>query len=198
MEAPIGSIIAFAGEIDPGFAAKTGWMLCDGRLLDANDPTYKPLFDAIQYAWGGDQKREFFNVPNLAGYFLRGVEQRGGGKDPNGDERFTNNPGGNAGRNVGSFQEPATGMPKNPFKTGVPNDPNDPNAMQGEHQHDMDFEINASRDVDGQDNTVAFPWIEGSPRTRTGVGGRHGHAIIGGDMETRPHNAYVHWIIRFR
>jgi hypothetical protein len=188
MEAPIGSIIAFAGEIDPGFATKTGWMLCGGRLLDANDPTYKPLFDAIQYAWGGDDKRKFFNVPNLAGYFLRGVEQRGGGKDPDGDERSTSNLGGNAGRSVGSVQEPTTGMPKNPFKTG----------MHGEHQHDMDFEINASRDVDGQDNTVAFPWIEGSPRTRTGLGGKHEHGIIGGDRETRPHNAYVHWIIRFR
>ena len=130
MEAPIGSIVAFAGEIDPGFATRTGWMLCDGRSLDANDPTYRPLFDAIQYAWGGDRQRQFFNVPDLAGYFLRGVEeQERSHRDPDGNNRPPNNPGGNAGRRVGSVQEAATAQAKNKL-TIEPN---------GDHAHTLDF-----------------------------------------------------------
>jgi hypothetical protein len=35
-------------------------------------------------------------------------------------------------------------------------------ARAGRHHHTMSFELNATRDVDGQDNTVAYP----GPRTR--------------------------------
>jgi hypothetical protein len=53
-------------------------MICDGRSLDGNDPTFKPLFDAIRFAWDGDPNENFFHIPYLRGAFLRGVDpQRG-------------------------------------------------------------------------------------------------------------------------
>ena len=50
----------------------TGWMRCDGRSLRTN--THPGLFGAIQFTWGGDRNQGIFKIPDLRGYFLRGVE----------------------------------------------------------------------------------------------------------------------------
>ena len=80
---PIGSIIAYAGEmmgknaLDPKRIDTTvwehnhpGWMHCDGRQIQRNN--YPELSLAIGTAWGGDAN--FLHLPDLQGYFLRGVE----------------------------------------------------------------------------------------------------------------------------
>lgn len=190
MEAPIGSIVAFAGgtgELRADFDTTTGWMLCDGRSLDGNDPNFQPLFDAIRFAWGGDADTNHFNIPDLRGFFLRGVErEQGGRRDPDGDGRPASNPGGHSGRSVGSQEGFATAMPRNAFRADT----------SGAHTHPLNFELNASRDVGDQFNTVAFP-APGEPFTPL-QRGAHAHEIIGGDRETRPLNCYVHWIIRWQ
>src|SRR6266581_7076764 len=72
-ESPIGSIIAYAGEATRDWEGQTGWLRCDGRLLDRTQPDYVALFEAIRFAWGGDGDSKF-NVPDLQGFFLRGVD----------------------------------------------------------------------------------------------------------------------------
>jgi len=213
MSVPIGSIIAYAGEIDVRGAGRdvgvwennNGWLLCDGRLLSA-DPTggFWDLFGAIGFAWGAAKDRRHFNIPNLQGYFLRGVDlSRDHVVDPDCNAR--KNPyGGNTGAKVGSFQSFATALPNATARAADPEDPGDANnpaspkfwtSHAGGHTHYLPFELNALRDVNGQNNTVAYP----GPGMRTDpVEGDHEHDIRGGNRETRPVNAYVHWIIRYK
>ena len=60
------------GEITPGWETGKDWLPCDGRELDIG--LYSALFAAIGIAWGGDVKKGKFNLPDLQGYFLRGVD----------------------------------------------------------------------------------------------------------------------------
>ena len=186
MTAPIGSIVAFAGSVDAAWETANGWLLCDGRLLARTDPQYAPLFDAIGFFWGGDLPDQF-HVPDLRGYFLRGADAARDGRDPDHDTRGENHENGQTGNAVGSVQGWGTALP------------HDDHAMirvapAGRHHHTMSFELNATRDVDGQDNTVAYP----GPTHTTDPVGPHVHELTGGHRETRPVNAYVNWIIRFQ
>ncbi len=74
---PIGSVLAFAGEITgPDNAARDnrtqdnrtgalietlGWMACDGRSLPVQQ--YPELFNVLGYRYGG--KDEVFNIPDI-------------------------------------------------------------------------------------------------------------------------------------
>jgi hypothetical protein len=190
MPEPIGSIIAYAGPIDERWEIANGWMLCDGRLLHRSDPTFVLLFDAIGFTWGGDLVNRF-NLPDLRGYFLRGVDGRKGpGRDPDSATRSENNPGGQKGDSVGTVQGWGTALPQRESAFML--------SDAGRHHHILDFELDAARDVDGQSNTVAYPSLPGVPPYTTDPAGLHTHDIQGGHRETRPINAYVHWIIRFQ
>jgi hypothetical protein len=185
MTAPIGSIVAYAGSIDTAWESTNGWMLCDGRQLDRTDPLYTPLWEAIGFSWGGNLEK-LFNLPDLGGYFLRGVPDRKGyERDPDADRRTANHPGGKTGRNVGSVQGWGTALPQGEDAFVL--------ADAGRHIHTMSFELDATRDVDSVANTVAYP----GPSHTTDPAGLHTHELSGGHRETRPINAYVHWIIRF-
>jgi hypothetical protein len=96
MEVPIGTIIAFGGKVT---AIPNNYLLCDGKKYD-RDGDYRDLFAAIDLAWGGDAVE--FNVPDLRGLFLRGVNgtREGDFCDPD----STNRSSGNA---VGSIQPDA-------------------------------------------------------------------------------------------
>jgi hypothetical protein len=220
-ESPAGSIIAYAGEnLDSNWENLTGWMHCDGRPLSTN--SYPGLFAAIQFTWGGDPNRGIFNIPDLRGYFLRGVDT--GRRDPptlavdkGSDARFAVNdlPGGKLeersaarpiGNRVGSYQPFATARPQgdprigehNYFKTRDRTDGLASHAMMGVHLHKVRFQLNASRDVNGTDNTVAFPG-GATDEPFMEDDGAHRHDITeGGDLETRPVNAAIHWIICFK
>ena len=206
IEAPIGSIIAYAGEVTHAWEDQNGWLRCDGRLLDNTQADNAALFKAIGFAWGGDNDTKF-NVPDLQGLFLRGVDpvrpppqDRPGDThvpfpaDPDRDQRFPIRLGGNSGNKVGSAQL---------YGTALPTDYNKPFITEtgGGHNHRMNFEIYASRDVDSQYNTVAYPsrTQDFTQWPHTELSGEHYHHIRhGGDSETRPLNAYVHWIIRYK
>ena len=217
MAAPlIGSIIAYAGEImapnrsNPKLIDTSewelnhpGWMHCDGRQLLRNN--FQDLHRAIGDAWGGVGDPDFFNLPDLRGYFLRGVDSaRDSLVDPDRKARTSNphpNPNarpGNKGPQVGSYQWFATALPPISITT-----------EGSAHMHSLRFQLNAGREVGGEDrtdNTVAFPGQHdpmgvNDPFVRyRGHGdlGEHTHGITTGgnkEKETRPVNAYVYWII---
>jgi len=92
---PVGTVIAWAGESD---SVPADWMICDGRSLKKNK--YAGLYAAIGQAWGGGGNR--FNLPDLRGRFIRGVDGNAG-RDPDADDRDAANQGGNT-KGVGSVQ----------------------------------------------------------------------------------------------
>ncbi|MEQ9301872.1 MAG: phage tail protein [Cyclobacteriaceae bacterium] len=95
---PPGVVLSFAGA--PG-NMPAGYLACDGSsVLVAN---YPDLYAAIGDAWGGDGGTNF-NLPDLRGQFMRGLDN-GAGVDPQAAGRTTGNTGGNTGDAVGSYQE---------------------------------------------------------------------------------------------
>jgi microcystin-dependent protein len=64
---PIGSILAFAGNIDK---IPAGWKLCNGEILSIHGN--EEIFNIVGYNWG-KQPNGDFNLPDLRGVFLRGV-----------------------------------------------------------------------------------------------------------------------------
>ena len=204
---PLGTIIAFAGNFLPDLPTweeQHGWMLCNGRMLDrtVQNHKFKPLFDEIGSSWGGDGANKF-NLPDLRGYFLRGIDT-GAGRDPNVNDRIASNPGGHTKGDVGSVQE---------------------DMMQSHKHSDLGHDHPASTSVSGQVPTSFGEEVEdgsgslvngnegnqgmfdpgfrasttvgnGSANISEPIGSTAGRPRIG--QETRPINAYVHWIIRWK
>lgn len=79
---PIGTVVAYAGEVDQGFEELQGWLVCDGRPLSAAE-TYQNLSLAIGTTYGDGRDEAGnrvgdFNLPDYRGYFLRGVDAGAG------------------------------------------------------------------------------------------------------------------------
>jgi hypothetical protein len=193
---PPGVVVAYAGEVnDTGgvVMVQPGWLLCNGAAV--SDQQFPALFRAIQASHGNGQDAPLplpgasFNLPDYRGTFLRGVSGTTGRDPDSGDaDRPQNHPGGNVGNRVGSIQRYATALPNRGFQTD----------QHGGHSHRLDLEMTASRvykDGPMAYNTVANPFT-GAVTKRTDGDGAHAHAVEGGDRETRPLNAYVHWIIK--
>ena len=68
---PTGVISAFAGS-----AAPTGYLLCDGRAVSRT--TYSSLFNAIGTSYGSGDGSTTFNLPDLRGRTIFGVDNMGG------------------------------------------------------------------------------------------------------------------------
>ena len=96
---PAGAVIAFAGVNAP-----SGWLLCDGRAVSR--VTYSRLFEAIGFNFGKGDESTTFNLPDLQGYFIRGLDN-GTGNDPDASSRTASATGGSSGDNVGSKQDSA-------------------------------------------------------------------------------------------
>lgn len=63
---PIGAIIPYAGSTAP-----FGTLICNGAAISRS--AYPELFEAIGTTWGAGDGSSTFNIPDLRGYFLRGV-----------------------------------------------------------------------------------------------------------------------------
>ena len=75
MSVPVGSVIPYLGVADGlNNLAGQGWLVCDGRSLATTD--YPALNQAIGSAYGS-VGAGYFNLPQLAGMFLRGVDPNG-------------------------------------------------------------------------------------------------------------------------
>jgi microcystin-dependent protein len=95
---PSGTIVAYGSATAPA-----GWLLCDGTQYSGVDPKYVALYAAIGTAYGGNSTSQVFNVPDLRGRFLRGVNN-GTTNDPDAAARTASQSGGNTGDAVGSLE----------------------------------------------------------------------------------------------
>ena len=160
---PAGTIIPYAGNF-AGIAALAaqGWLLCDGLTMQIND--YPQLYAAIGTAFGGDGTTTF-NMPDLRGQFLRGVDM-GAGVDPDANARTAQANGGNSGPNVGSQQA---------------------ECLQN-HQHNWSHNF-GNITHSGNDIQVQLAGDGGNMGTLPTTDND------GGGNETRPVNVYVYYLI---
>jgi microcystin-dependent protein len=165
---PPGLIVAYAGAQPP-----EGWLLCDGHPVSRS--TYAALFGAVGDTWGKGDAVTTFNLPDLRGRFLRGVDA-GAGRDPDAPTRVAINAGGNIGDAVGSLQG---------------------DAMQG-HAHAIDQLL-----LVGNTDAMGVARIARSDQPSTAFritsnalisDGVHGTPQV--SNETRPQNANVTYIIK--
>jgi Phage Tail Collar Domain len=112
---PIGTITAYAGIDIPN-----GWLLCDGRTENVyKSQEFNDLYKAIGTYWGsGDGSGGSFNLPDLRGVFLRGVDGKAD-RDPEHDERLSLNSGGQTGNKVGSYQSDKYATGNVPLSAGT-------------------------------------------------------------------------------
>ncbi|NOT02153.1 MAG: tail fiber protein [Phycisphaerales bacterium] len=213
---PAGSIVAYAGATAP-----TGWLLCNGSTISR--AANADLFAAIGTAYGTGDGSTTFHLPDLRGRFLRGVTG-GTANDPNAATRTASNAGGNAGNNIGSLQTDATSLPTASFinstiaaHTHTISGGSHSHTLSGSGEHDHFGSMRAS--AGGAFNTEPasgnpaasnlglFQLLDGGGHTHTvntdtdhahtaSSAGSHAHTISGGDVETRPVNVYVNWIIK--
>ena len=92
----VGTIIPFWGSNTP-----QGWLICNGDTVNRN--TYIKLFLITGTSWGAGNGTTTFNLPDLRGQFLRGIDGTAN-VDPDKDLRTAKYSGGNVGNNVGSYQ----------------------------------------------------------------------------------------------
>jgi microcystin-dependent protein len=175
IEVPIGTVVAFAGEIvDTGKAVfvEQNWLLCNGAALSSNEMRFNSLFQHIKTAHGNASNdpnpATDFNLPDYRGMFLRGVAHTRTDRDPNSNDRTSPLPleqnGGNAGNKVGSIQA----------------------DQIRKHTH-LTVQMIGDNNIDGVDSTTTHSGDHhNEPRETDAFGG----------SETRPVNAYVNYIIR--
>lgn len=168
---PTGGVLPFAGS-----AAPTGYLLCDGSAVSRT--TYAALFTAIGSTHGSGNGTTTFNLPDYRGRFLRGRDG-GAARDLNAASRTAMNSGGSTGDSVGSVQAQATALPTTPMTTD----------SQGGHSSHWTGTIAAVQAGAGI-NALTAP---AGPNTL----GAHTHTVTaGGDLETRPINAYVNYMVK--
>jgi phage-related tail fiber protein len=192
---PVGAILPFAGSSPP-----PGWLLCNGDEVSRS--AYANLFAVIGEYWGQGDDSTTFNIPDLRGRFLRGVDG-GIGRDPDRSSRGADYPGGNTGDNVGSVQSDATALPRDTnFSAIGPGTHTHETDVEPDHTHPFTTRTDTgnyepARGSGGYLQPGANTWPAGQHSHEIPESGSHGHDITGGDNETRAKNAYVHWIIKY-
>ena len=173
---PPGSIVAFGGTNIPA-----GWLLCNGTNVSRT--TYPRLFAAIGTAWGNSTGGTTnFNLPDLRGMFLRGVNlsRADAYQDPDNSSR-PGSVGGNSGNQVGSLQ---TNALQN--VVGSLGDFDTFSALKG--THDGPFYTTTGSSSGGVGTGGGDTWVklmmDLSKAART-------------SSETRPNNANVNYIIKY-
>lgn len=68
---PVGSLTAYAGSTAP-----TGWLLCYGQAVSRT--TYAALYSAIGTTYGSGDGSTTFNLPDLRGRVVAGLDDMGG------------------------------------------------------------------------------------------------------------------------
>ncbi len=159
---PAGTVIAYSGAATPA-----GWLPCDGVELDSSKHEYRALYKAIGVSFGGSATSGMFNLPDLRGRFLRGVDQQSG-HDPEAAARSASNPGGNDGDNVGSVQASAVGP-----------------HTHSNHATGLDY--NVLVDFGNGEYASSVEWVTAESAINAGAGSA---------SETRPVNVSVNWIIK--
>lgn len=168
---PAGAVCSFAGS-----SAPDGWLVCDGAAVSRT--TYAALFEQIGTVFGAGDGVATFNLPDLRGEFVRGLDS-GRGVD--------------AARVLGTAQDWATGAPKAKsraakrllvdgtlgigFDTPIPDTP-------------IGFARVASAS-DPTGRTIASPTYMDKSDHETDLVG-----VASGDAETRPRNVALLFCIK--
>lgn len=176
---PPGTIVPYAGVVGGGVNPPSGWLLCDGTAVSRT--TYANLFTGIGTGWGAGDGATTFNLPDLRGLFLRGVDPTAK-NDPDASTRTASNPGGNTGAAVGTFEDDEFGS----HNHGV----NDPG-----HQHSLGTQ---TWGINLGNQAYAFGTngsVNNNPPTNPSGTGISIQAA--GGSETRSKNAAVNYIIKF-
>jgi len=145
---PPGMIVPYGGVSSN---VPVGWLFCDGSAV--NRAQYANLFAVLGTSYGEGDGSSTFNLPDMRGMFMRGVDN-GSGNDPEAGSRIASNNGGNTGDNVGSLQTNATGMPVNFFEVDSTGDhmhtisidnsgghDHSANIQNDSHKHEHDFDV---------------------------------------------------------
>lgn len=163
---PSGTVTAFAGPTPP-----SGYLECNGQAISRS--TYATLYAAIGNYWGAGDGSTTFNVPDLRGEFLRGLDN-GRGVDP--------------GRVLGSAQADATAV-NGMYAVSSVSDPGHRHSTESgvDDEGSLPYRVVTDRAGDtlqirGQ-TTIAL----------TGIGVS---TVLGGDTETRPYNKAMMYIIK--
>ena len=178
----VGTVLPYAGRIDSSFLEQHGWLYCDGSEIRRQD--YAELFQVIGTLHGSGDGVKTFKLPDYRGYFLRGVDD-GADRDPDTAHRGEAAPGGATGDECGSEQGYATALPATDFTT----------AEAGKHKHSVEHIPTDNSSYAAAGNYQAL-WNSGGAETKSA--GSHHHTLEGGDAETRPVNAYVYYLIKYR
>jgi microcystin-dependent protein len=182
---PAGLIMPFGG---PTNKIPTGWKLCDGSEISRT--TYVDLYNVIGVGWGPGDLQNTFNLPDLRGQFLRGVDGTAG-VDPDKNSRTALYIGGNTGNAVGSYQPDAFDSHTHTI------------ASAGAHTHTVKQGTTAIKWGDGGGNSTSY--------VDAGAGaGSYGAAVTAasdgihthtnsaeGGLESRAKNVYVNYIIKY-
>lgn len=179
---PPGIISAYGGTTAPD-----GWLFCVGSAISRT--TYADLFAIIGTSHGSGDGSSTFNLPDMRGAFIRGVNG-GSGRDPDVASRTASGTGGSVGDNVGSQQGHA-------FQTHT--------HIQNSHYHNVQYGGSGSAQrFSGVANDGLYGGT-GSPSYFTAIGvtaTNQNAAASGGQAqasanETRPLNIAENFIIKF-
>ena len=204
--APVGEVIVFAGNKAPN-----GYLFADGR--EVSRQTYARLFNVIGTTFGEGNGSTTFNLPDLRGQFIRGLDNMGTESGAKGID---------PGRLMGSLQEDATAI----NGLSLAEDSHNHSAAtssSGGHTHGYTDNGHthgigsASTGTAGGSAFTTANWdgvgggIRPSQRSFTGLvirqGGIHSHGVtlqqdshsheLNGDTETRPKNVALKLAIKF-
>jgi microcystin-dependent protein len=170
---PSGTILPFGGSLA---TVPEGYLACDGSSVPTSQ--FPSLFAAIGTSWGTVDPSHF-NVPDLRGVFLRGVDN-GAGQDPDRMLRASSKPNGLTGDNVGTLETDT-------FRYH--------DHGGGSHTHNYTVPVY-------QVNTGSGPYPDGLAEhggyseTRTSAGANQTVVQGQGGNETRPVNVNVNYIIK--
>ena len=159
---PTGSVIAFAGA-----SAPTGWLMCNGAAVSRT--TYAALFSTLGSTYGAGDGSTTFNLPDLRGEFVRGLD---GGR------------GVDSGRALGSAQ---SGENASHLHTGS-------TASAGDHSHSSNV-YKGGPNPGGWSTSFA----PSGDIIQTKTTGAHTHTVTintSGGTEARPRNIAMNYIIK--
>ena len=171
LNVPSGTILPYGGPITKAneeIFINNGWLPCDGR--EVLQTKYPVLYARIRDSWGKGNSVDTFNLPDLRGLFLRGVDPEGS-NDIDYKLRFSSFHRTNeiAGPVVGSVQTDGIAKHSHPLTKTI-------------YVHGRSFKGDSGSDRPLKDSSGNV-FIDRTGET--------------GGSETRPKNAYVYYIIKY-
>lgn len=180
-----GAVSAPAGTVNPyaGSTAPTGWLLCAGQAVSRT--TYADLFSAISTTYGSGDGSTTFNLPDLRGRTIAGVDNMGGSAA----NRITSGGSGITGTTLGA----AGGVETHTLTTAqIPSHTHstpDHTHLFGARANDNDVETNGVVVAQASYDTTAV--------IRSSGGGTSGSAGSGNAHQNTQPTMVLNYIIKF-